>query len=217
MLLKEIISFKTYRDYSFIKITLFLLAPLLLSLGMGLTYGFLYVEDPFALLRQLYPDFTTCIQFLTDYGSSPLHVIYIYLVLNAIVHKKKEQGIFCIRGLIVIFITLALVIILKNALGIPRPGYDFPTQPWSGLWQYQAIPSGHTVEIIALSLPLALWVYSKNNFIILTLLATTVCFSRIWLGVHHPLDVVVGIFLGLITALLAITSNSANDKRKKII
>ena len=217
ILVRNILSLKEYRDYAFGKITLFILPPLLLSVGMGFQYGFLYVDDPFLLPRTVYPNFTAFIQFITDYGSTPLHLIYIYLILDAIAHKKKEQGIFCIRGLIAILVTFALVILLKNALGVPRPSYNFPLYPWSGLWEYQAIPSGHTVEIIAMSLPLALWFYSKKNFVFLVLLATIVSFSRVWLGVHHPLDLVAGIFLGLVAALLAISHNPVNDKTKKII
>ena len=207
-LLKELISLKAYRDYSFKKIMLFIISPLLLSVLMGFHYGFLYVADPFLSYRTTYPTLTILIQFITDYGASPLHLIYTYLLFDAIGHKKKAQGIFCLRGLIIIFITLACVIILKNALGVPRPGFSFPTQPWSGLWEYQAIPSGHTVEIIAFTLTLALWFYSKKNFIILVLLANSVIFSRIWLGAHHPLDVTIGIFIGLCAALFAITKNT---------
>ena len=212
MLLKEIVSFKAYRDYPLFRITLFILPPLLLSFGMGFLYGFLYVDDPFFLPRNVYQNFTIGIQFITDYGATPIHLIYVYLIFDAIYHKKKEQGIFCIRGLVVIFATLALLMILKNALGIPRPSYDFPARPWSGLWEYQAIPSGHTVEIMALSLPLSLWFYSKKTFIFLIFLVTTVSFSRVWLGAHHPLDITIGLMFGFISALLAITQNPLNKK-----
>lgn len=209
MLFKEIISFRIYRDYPLFKILLFILPPLLVSFALGLQYGFLYIDDPFTLPRILYPTFTKTIQFITDYGSTPLYLAYTYLIFDAFSHRKKEQGIFCTRGLIAISIIFALVMILKNSLGIPRPSYDFPIRPWSGLWEYQAIPSGHTVEIIALSLPLALWFYSKTSFTALVSLATVVIFSRVWLGVHHPLDLIVAILIGLVAALLALTKNPA--------
>lgn len=61
-----------------------------------------------------------------------------------------------------------------------------------------SFPSGHTTVAFSIGVMLALTTPSLGFFSILT--ATTVGISRMYLGVHYPTDVFVGMILGTVTS-----------------
>lgn len=61
-----------------------------------------------------------------------------------------------------------------------------------------SFPSGHTTVAFSIGVILALTIPSLGLFSILA--ATTVGISRMYLGVHYPTDVFVGMILGTITS-----------------
>lgn len=65
-----------------------------------------------------------------------------------------------------------------------------------------SFPSNHAVNIFALAAILS-WYYRKLFPIWLTI-ACIVGFSRIYVGVHYPLDIVGGLFVGVTCALVII-------------
>ncbi len=64
-----------------------------------------------------------------------------------------------------------------------------------------SFPSDHT--ILFFSFCMSFWLFKKGKWIVWILLAILVGFSRIWVGVHYPLDVLVGAFIGIVSAVLA--------------
>lgn len=92
--------------------------------------------------------------------------------------------------------------ILKPVVGRPRPSVTqsevrvVGRQPGS-----YAFPSGHAAEAFASALALSqLWPRGRRG---LFALASLVALSRVYLGVHYPLDVVAGAAVGLGCGVLA--------------
>ncbi len=89
---------------------------------------------------------------------------------------------------------------LKLAIGRPRPDL----RPLVGLPPDGSFPSGHTATSFAGAAVLACFAPRLAPF--LYLLAAAIGFSRIYVGVHWPLDVLGGAVLGTAVALLVLTS-----------
>ena len=64
-----------------------------------------------------------------------------------------------------------------------------------------SFPSGHT--LVSFEAATALWVYHRKWGVAALILATLIALSRLYLFVHYPTDVLVGLVLGVVIALLA--------------
>lgn len=63
-----------------------------------------------------------------------------------------------------------------------------------------SFPSDHT--ILVFSICVSFWLFKRGWSSLLVLLAVLVGFSRIWVGVHYPGDVLVGAVLSIISAVI---------------
>lgn len=119
---------------------------------------------------------------------------------------------FCLIGIakyrpygIVLVLTLLVVafideIVLKNIFERIRPCYASPisamliTPPTSF-----SFPSGHTASSFACAF--VLWKWNKSLGSIAYILASLIAFSRLYLFVHYPTDILGGIFVGTTVAI----------------
>lgn len=62
-----------------------------------------------------------------------------------------------------------------------------------------SFPSDHTILFFAISF--SIWLVRKKVGAIWLLIACTVGISRIWVGVHYPIDIIVGAIIGVISAV----------------
>jgi len=135
-------------------------------------------------------------------------IISIILMINK---KYRKVGLMCVLSLLLN--TIIGEGILKNLIQRPRPFIDMQTinllinKPTS-----YSFPSGHTSTAFAVAGILAsqLKRYKIPVFIIATLMA----FSRLYLFVHYPFDILAGIIQGLICAKIVLRFYSANKSDK---
>jgi len=137
--------------------------------------------------------------------------ICIIILLYSIITKNISLKYLAITGIIAIIFADIAIGILKVLINEPRPFITLDnihlltneTDPYS-------FPSGHTGNIFALATALGLrWTFNiKNKSIklawLLIPLAFIIGFSRIYIGVHYPFDVVAGAVIGIISGLIAI-------------
>jgi undecaprenyl-diphosphatase len=106
------------------------------------------------------------------------------------------------RPAIFLYVALADLIagvsgaLLRQAIGRERPPLRFPEpHPLVQVPGNPGFPSGHAATSFACAATLA-WLTPLSP-IALYALATLVAFSRVYVGVHYPLDVIGGAALGL--------------------
>lgn len=141
------------------------------------------------------------------------------LLLIFIFGGKNGRKTVLITG-ISLLILIPGVSLTKDYIERPRPFVPSFDTLMSADTNY-SFPSGHSTLIIAGSVtPLILFKgnkYTKILPIVLVIDAVLVSFSRIYVGVHYPFDVLGGFFLGCGVSLLIIYLINNIPKTRKII
>lgn len=137
---------------------------------------------------------------ITHLGDSGILWIAVCLLL-LIIPKTRRLGIVCSCSLAAVFIIDNLI--LKNLFARTRPYevIDGLTRIISAQSDY-SFPSGHSGA--SFSVAVVLFKESPKPIGIPALvLALLISLSRLYVGVHYPTDVLAGILIGTIIALLA--------------
>lgn len=135
------------------------------------------------------------------------------------IYKNRKEGkiasVFLIGGVIV---TLVLNNIIKLFIMRPRPGNeqlikDIINQ-LEHVGQSYSFFSAHTSSSICLAMFTTLYFKNKLYGIAVFLWAFLVAYSRIYVGKHYPLDILVGLFFGLLMGWLSYYYYSKYEKKK---
>ena len=115
--------------------------------------------------------------------------------------KKTRPAALLIAS--VYFVELIFVeVLLKNAVERPRPfityGFDLLIPPPASF----SFPSGHALSSFSSAVIFYHFIGSKALPFVAA--AFLISFSRIYLMVHYPSDVIAGAFLGILTAFFAV-------------
>jgi membrane-associated phospholipid phosphatase len=153
-----------------------------------------------------YKPFDQLMILLTQYGREVVWTLASILLLIFGGRRGKETVVIMAMTMIVLILIGPLA---KEIIARPRPTtYDnsFLIAPGKEF----AFPSGHALLVSAgAAVTLALFRDSYKRRIVsigLTIEAGLVCFSRVYVGGHYPLDVVGGILLGVSVAFIFVAS-----------
>jgi len=135
----------------------------------------------------------------------PLYFLIIYFIFK----KFKKQG-FLVLLFLIIAVAIADLIsvhLFKNVFERLRPCHNSEIEMivhtvngyCGGKYGFVSSHAANTFSLASFTVLLF-----KNKFYSIAILfwASTVCYSRIYLGVHYPLDIIGGIIIGIISGLL---------------
>ena len=152
---------------------------------------------------------------LASFLGEQTFVIAVILYIFYNVDKKKGFGLFSS-----VLLAVLSMGILKAVIRAPRPFQvleNIQGKRLSSATGY-SFPSGHTTTGASFYTALALS-FKKNNFSILCIIMMVlVGLSRLYLGVHWPIDVFAGLLLGILVsfAFMRYLDNLYDDEQKRI-
>lgn len=191
--------------------------PLLLAMGAcyALIGGFGsgsedVIAAHFRAWRSEQPSAVAALKFFTNWGNPALYLVYAGILFRGLRRRRRDLTMLALGYLAAqLIVSVAIERLLKISIGRPRPDAGGPFVPWSFDAAHNALPSGHTTEIMVQTVPLALrakaWRFGPwLTPLALSFVAGLMGASRIALGWHHPSDVLAGWLLGSLGGFLAL-------------
>jgi undecaprenyl-diphosphatase len=115
--------------------------------------------------------------------------------------KKKQRGIIALQLLVVTTGSLSLNPTMKYLLGRSRPDL-FPRR---GMYAWASYPSGHAIVAVAVYFTVARVLHREREwrwpYVVAAAMLVVNLYSRLYLGVHWPTDIIGGVLLGLVWML----------------
>lgn len=156
------------------------------------------------LHRAAHPDFAALLKIVTDWTNPLLYLPLVWMLVRAVRGGDTDTRRFVLTfAALQILVAVLAVNLLKVSIGRARPSEDPGFSPFSLRAAHHSMPSGHTVEATGTVTALALWRQGTCTALILGGVLALLAFTRIYLGWHHPSDVLAGWLLGSATGLLA--------------
>ncbi|MBR6173086.1 MAG: phosphatase PAP2 family protein [Eubacterium sp.] len=128
--------------------------------------------------------------------------IFWILLCIALLIPKRTRRVGLISALALLFGWLTCNVVIKSLVGRVRP-YEVIEGLTSlvGAQKDTSFPSGHAAAAFATTIGFCLASWSKKEHwpkwpgIALIVLSLLICFSRLYVGVHYPTDVIAGILI----------------------
>ncbi len=147
--------------------------------------------------------------FVSKFFVQTLMLLVLSWLVFLAIKSKKDSSLFLKKmgDILLFFITLsfvwAITELIKGLISLPRPHQSlFGVKTLIVHGENDSFPSLHT----SFSFALAYFVYSlsKRAGLMLFGIAVIIGISRIYVGVHYPLDVIAGAFIGTLISFIIV-------------
>jgi len=125
-----------------------------------------------------------------------------FALILPFVYRKPREAWALVLSWIVVAISVKAT---KHLIVSYRPLFFLSPDSFrliSAPFRYYSFPSGHAMTVAAFGGTLCLFYRNKLVWAVILLIALSICFSRIAMGIHWPTDVLVGIIGGWVIAWL---------------
>ena len=140
-----------------------------------------------------------CFEHLSDWWVKSLMIVGIGLVADLLGRRRFPHG--AGLGAVSYLAAEGLSSLLKGVFDRPRPSVVDPAvHPLVAVPHNGSMPSTHATSAFAAAVAVGL-VHPRLRWPLVAL-AALIAFSRVWLGVHYPTDVIAGAALGAAIALV---------------
>jgi undecaprenyl-diphosphatase len=130
-----------------------------------------------------------------------LTILPAMLIVGWWLWKERREPVLGAHLVVVAVGSLSLNPTMKYLLDRDRPSL-FPLR---GMYNWASYPSGHAILTVALYFTLALMLRRARGwhwpFVVAPLIVLLTCYSRLYLSVHWPTDLIGGVFIGIVWLL----------------
>jgi membrane-associated phospholipid phosphatase len=162
--------------------------------------------DFIAALQQIHPALHLFFGAFTFLGQPQFYVLMLPLLLWCVdVRLGARVGIF-------LLLSSQLNTVLKDLFHQPRPS-DFDPSLQLAWFEGYGLPSGHAQLVVVFWGAIAAWARRRWLWVLVALLAALVGFSRLYLGVHFPQDIVAGWAIGGLSLALYLAAQGGLERR----
>lgn len=126
--------------------------------------------------------------------------VWAFLYFSLYMFRIKYAILYFARAAAAIFICIFVFLYIKSFFSRMRPYKKHDKIPIMYPPDKHSFPSGHTMVGFAISFSVGS--YSFGSAILFYTIASLIAFSRVYVGLHYPLDVICGIVLGSVIGML---------------
>lgn len=126
--------------------------------------------------------------------------VWAFLYFSLYMFRIKYAILYFARAAAAVFICIFVFLYIKSFFSRMRPYKKHDKIPIMYPPDKHSFPSGHTMVGFALSFSVGS--YSFGSAILFYTIASLIAFSRVYVGLHYPLDVICGIVLGSVIGML---------------
>ena len=126
--------------------------------------------------------------------------VWAFLYFSLYMFRIKYAILYFARAAAAVFICIFVFLYIKSFFSRMRPYKKHDKVPIMYPPDKHSFPSGHTM--IGFAISFSVGSYSFGSAILFYTIASLIAFSRVYVGLHYPLDVICGIVLGSVIGML---------------
>lgn len=128
-------------------------------------------------------------------------LVFVTLPILAIMVYRPVWRLAALKTIVTLCLALSITFLTHYLMPMPRPFVVGIGHTWLSHIADASFPSNHGTYIFTFALALLCWMNKKGYGTLLMLCALAIAWSRVYLGVHFPLDMLGGLTVAGISCL----------------